>query len=708
MIGSQYRAFAPSLYEKYSWLEYSKLEDAVYCFHCRHFSINRKEPTFVLQGFRNWKKCYGSDEKNNKLLQHQQSLIHADSVAAYAHYQDVKSGAFQSVPTLHDQGYSKLVQDNRHHLKAVCEVLLLTAQRKIAQRETGRSFRTCDIDTQGLDFGPSCGNFLAILSLLAKHDPIIAEKIRLGPKNAKYTHHSIQNAILDIMKEMVLEQIKEELHEAKYFTVLADESKDVSKKEQVVIAVRYCHQNAIHEEFVGIAEAHGLNADGLSDTIIEHLQRINASMANCVGQGYDGASVVSGHLNWVQRKLPEKTGAHMAYYVHCFCHRLNLVIVDVVKSVKCVADMISLFRSLHSFLSTSTVHKRWISIQEQHKVNLMEIGKVSDTRWSCQAKQFNVLWQRLDIVIEVLQDIIDNDTDSDRTTEANGFKLQIDRKFVRYLFAIKHILEKAKFASDMLQKPTNDQTAAVELIGTLKEEIVECRSREKCQEFWDAAEEVADRLNLPEATRESRKKRAPTTLQGYIVEAPLNETSTGGLDGYVQDIYEILDKANAELCKRFDEKNITMMRGITALCPTSKSFLDVTKLIDFAELFKAETESLRCEIATFKCMLGRKREAECPTTLLQLEAYLTKLKEAFLELHRLVSIACTLPVSSAECERNFSSMRLVKSDLRSLMKNERLDSLMMLGIHRDRGSRLDFDAVLNRFKAKFPNCRIAL
>ncbi len=139
MIGRQYRAFVHSLYGKYSWLEYSKMEDAVYCFHCRHFSTNRKETTFVLQGFRNWKKCYGSDEKSNKLLQkHQCSLVHAESVAAYAHYQDVKSGAFQSVPTLHDQGYSKLAQDNRHYLKAVFEVLLLTAQRKIAQRETGR------------------------------------------------------------------------------------------------------------------------------------------------------------------------------------------------------------------------------------------------------------------------------------------------------------------------------------------------------------------------------------------------------------------------------------------------------------------------------------------------------------------------------------------------------------------------------------------
>ena len=180
------------------------------------------------------------------------------------------------------------------------------------------------------------------------------------------------------------------------------------------------------------------------------------------------------------------------------------------------------------------------------------------------------------------------------------------------------------------------------------------------------------------------------------------------MDGHIRDIFEIVNKVNAELCRRFDEKNITMMRGTTALCPTSNSFLDETKLIVFAELFKAEMQNLRCEISTFKCMLGRIKEAECPNTLLQLEAYLMKLKEAFFGLHRLVVIACTLPVSSAECERNFSSMRLIKSDLRSLMKDERLDSLMMFGIHRDRGSKLDLDSIENRFKAKFPKCMIAL
>ena len=115
----------------------------------------------------------------------------------------------------------------------------------------------------------------------------------------------IQNALLDIMKDMTLEQIREELRNAVYFALLA-ESKDTSKKEQVVVAVRYCLNNGIHEEFVGIAEAQSLDADGLTDTVISQLRRIDARMKNCVVQGCDGASVVAGRLNGVQKKLREK------------------------------------------------------------------------------------------------------------------------------------------------------------------------------------------------------------------------------------------------------------------------------------------------------------------------------------------------------------------------------------------------------------------
>ena len=132
--------------------------------------------------------------------------------------------------------------------------------------------------------------------------------------------------------------------------------------------------------------------------------------------------------------------------------------------------MISLFKELHLFFSSSTVHVKWVSRQKSYGVEMMEVGKVSDARWSCQAKQFSVVWERIDIIIEVLQYVIGNDCNSSRNTEATGYLLQIDRRFLRYLLIIKHILKKAKFASDMLQKSTNGLTGAASM--SLKRKVL--------------------------------------------------------------------------------------------------------------------------------------------------------------------------------------------------------------------------------------------
>ena len=121
-----------------------------------------------------------------KFLQHHTSFQHTESVAAHAHYLDIKSGKFQSVAKLPDAEHARLIKDNRHYLRTVAEVLLLTAQQKIAQRDTGRSFRVKNIMIQSLTFGQSCGNFPAILSVVARHDPVIAERIQ-------YTDLQMQN-----------------------------------------------------------------------------------------------------------------------------------------------------------------------------------------------------------------------------------------------------------------------------------------------------------------------------------------------------------------------------------------------------------------------------------------------------------------------------------------------------------------------------------
>ena len=51
------------------------------------------------------------------------------------------------------------------------------------------------------------------------------------------------------------------------------------------------------------------------------------------------------------------------------------------------------------------------------------------------------------------------------------------------------------------------------------------------------------------------------------------------------------------------------------------------------------------------------------------------------QLAKLASIAALVPVSTAECERSFSTMNRVKTALRNRMKTSTFDSLMRIKVH---------------------------
>ena len=64
----------------------------------------------------------------------------------------------------------------------------------------------------------------------------------------------------------------------------------------------------------------------------------------------------------------------------------------------------------------------------------------------------------------------------------------------------------------------------------------------------------------------------------------------------------------------------------------------------------------------------------------------------------LISIGCTLTVSSAEAERSFSGLRRIKSYLRNRMSDERLSGLALMHLHHDLD--IDIDEICTIFVTK--------
>lgn len=131
---------------------------------------------------------------------------------------------------------------------------------------------------------------------------------------------------------MVRSEIIEEVKNSEVFSIMADETKDVSKSEQISFTLRYYYNGAIKESFLHFESAERLDAASLTGKIVHLLERYGLNYKNnLVGQAYDGAAVMSAKHSVVQARIKE--WAKFAFYIHCSAHCLNLVLVDVVKNV---------------------------------------------------------------------------------------------------------------------------------------------------------------------------------------------------------------------------------------------------------------------------------------------------------------------------------------------------------------------------------------
>ena len=105
-----------------------------------------------------------------------------------------------------------------------------------------------------------------------------------------------------------------------------------------------------------------------------------------------------------------------------------------------------------------------------------------------------------------------------------------------------------------------------------------------------------------------------------------------------------------------------------------------------------------CEVSVWKNKWLDVPADERPTTLAG--ALFVIDEDSFPNLFILLKIAVTLPVTSCECERSFSTLRRLRGWLRTSMKEDRLSGLGILAIHREHP--VDYKEAVNIFVSLHP------
>lgn len=107
----------------------------------------------------------------------------------------------------------------------------------------------------------------------------------------------------------------------------------------------------IVERLVGFLAATDQSAAGIFRVLLDFFEKygINNLKDRLICQCYDGASVNSGRLNGLRIKFEEHF-EKIIPYIHCFTHRLHLVVIEIVKNQPECADFFMLVKDLHDFL----------------------------------------------------------------------------------------------------------------------------------------------------------------------------------------------------------------------------------------------------------------------------------------------------------------------------------------------------------------------
>ncbi|XP_058775052.1 uncharacterized protein LOC131649300 [Vicia villosa] len=135
----------------------------------------------------------------------------------------------------------------------------------------------------------------------------------------------------------------------------------------------------IVERFIALHHVKDTKSEALKDALYGILDKYTLSISRIWGQGYDGASNMRGEFNGLQRKILDENP--YAFYIHCYAHRLQLVVVSVASSCSSIHDFFE-YISLIVNTTSASCKRRDALTEAQHQdiLNQLERGEISKGR----------------------------------------------------------------------------------------------------------------------------------------------------------------------------------------------------------------------------------------------------------------------------------------------------------------------------------------
>ncbi|VDI17171.1 Hypothetical predicted protein [Mytilus galloprovincialis] len=578
--------------------------------------------------------------------------------------------------TLRSASYENRVAKNRAILISIIDIIVVLGQRNIALRGNwDRELKKED------------GNFQFFIDWKSTYDLTLKEHLETASRSLRYLSPKVQNELIQCCELEIRERLIDNCKKSKFFAVCADETTDVSVKEQLSICVRYVDSdtNDIREDFLGFVEPGQVDAEHISKAILENLQNWGLNLVNLRGQGYDGASVMSGVVSGVQQRIKEQ--CPNAPYVHCKSHNLNLVVTDSCKNVRQVRNLMASVGQMTWFLCASYKRKEIlksftgdkdllnellegvdsdgdnIDVSLLKKGGDLSVAKLCETRWTARVDAVSSLMAQYQSVHSAISKI-ETVSSADARTNAAGFRrLLEDSEFIIAIVVAQFVLSLLKPLTLFLQKTDCNMVTAFDEANGLIKILGEKRNDEQFNQLFSRAKRIADRLEV-----DLRPKRR-VGRQVHRENAALESDPTS--HWRINLFFPFIDHVISELQRRFPNDLKTQMMGYYLIPKHLHSLTPdiITKICDAFEADLSNKNDFIAEVERWRIRVDVHSAGECVSLKdsLKLADF-----DLYPNIHTVFKLLLVLPVTSVCCERSFSALRRIKTWERSTMTDEEI------------------------------------
>ncbi|CAM4713081.1 unnamed protein product [Leuciscus chuanchicus] len=483
------------------------------------------------------------------------------------------------------------------------------------------------------------------MKLLANHDEKLKQHMeRPKLRNATYLSPQTQNHRIDVIgKRIIQAQIVDEVKNAQIYTADEVTSHNV---ELMPLCVRFVDKDInIREELLEICS------------------------------------------------LPRITGSHIATAIKDVLSHLNIEIV--------VRNMIDKMKSTIIFFTYSpkreqllmeVVHKDAHSMGQRKP--LIDICR---TRWAERHDAYSHFYSAFVFIVKALEVIAlglhTEEWSQDVTTgwqgkyKAEAYSLLSGLQnfgFILTFLTVYQVLSHLTGITVKLQKTSVDIVEAFSMVDEVKNIYKELREtiEDDFNQIYKQAIRMAAQVDV-QPTSQPRVAGRQTHRENVPAET-------------VKDYYRrnmaipFLDHVILEFESRFSPLSVTASR-LLGLIPSiqcnSGMTVDISEVV---QLYQDDLPSpelidqeLKCWTLKWQNKPSEQRPTSCAEAIKQCDALICP------NIFKLLKIACTLPVTSCECERSASTLRRLNTFMRSSMGEDRLSSLALIHTHYDMAVNLD-------------------